>query len=77
MHLLNNRLLFHFPIRIRDKLYTEFKGSIPEIYRFKDKYPQKYDKEKNQIDIKLQDIKNLDYVKPIIDTAYKKSLHNE
>ncbi|MHC0037947.1 endonuclease NucS domain-containing protein [Pseudoneobacillus sp. C159] len=73
---IGNRILFHFPNGKRDEVYNNFKSSIPEIYCYKDKHPNERDKEQNQIDIKLMDIKNLEYIKQLIDEAYLKSIEN-
>lgn len=73
---IGNRLLFHFPYGNRDEIYSKYKKTIPEIYCYKDNHPEEHDKEQNQIDIKMKDIKNLDYVKPLIDEAYTNSLSN-
>jgi hypothetical protein len=74
---IGNRLLFHFPNGSRDEIYNKYKLSIPEIYRYKDNHPNEMDKEQNQIDIKLKYIKNLEYIKPLIDEALKKSYVGE
>ncbi|WP_283746224.1 endonuclease NucS domain-containing protein [Bacillus cereus] len=58
-----NRLLFHFPNGNRDGIYLQFKRRIPELY-----YSGSGDK--NQIDIKLSNIKCLENVKPLIDKAF-------
>ncbi|MDQ0975996.1 hypothetical protein QFZ31_005874 [Neobacillus niacini] len=74
---IGNRLLFHFPNGNRDEVYEKYKKIIPELYRFKDKNLQiaeKKDKEPNQIEIKLEYIKSLEYIKPLIDEAFKKVL---
>jgi hypothetical protein len=71
---IGNRLLFHFPNGKRDSVYDKYKNTIPELYRYKDKILQdstKKDKEPNQIDIKLKHVKSLEYVKPLIDEAFK------
>jgi hypothetical protein len=73
---IGNRLLFHFPNGSRDEIYNKYKSSIPEIYCYKDKHPNERDKEQNQIDIKLKDIRKLEYVKLLIKEAYSKSLEN-
>ncbi|MBU8877959.1 DUF91 domain-containing protein [Bacillus sp. FJAT-29790] len=72
-----NRLLFHFPNGNRDSIYDKYKNIISEIQRYKDKFLEnenKKDKEPNQIDIKLKHVKSLEYVKPLIDEAYKQAL---
>jgi hypothetical protein len=73
---IGNRLLFHFPNGSRDEVYNKFKSSIPEIYCYKDNHPNDKDREQNQIDIKLKDIKSLDHVKALIDEAFTTSLKN-
>jgi hypothetical protein len=73
---IGNRLLYHFPNGSRDKVYNNFKSSIPEIYCYKDNHPNDKDREQNQIDIKLKDIKSLDHVKALIDEAFTTSLKN-
>ncbi|MGJ7912620.1 endonuclease NucS domain-containing protein [Neobacillus sp. LXY-1] len=74
---IGNRLLFHFPNGNRDSVYDKYKNTIPELYRYKDKILQdanKKDKEPNQIDIKLKHVKSLEYVKPLIDEAFKEAI---
>lgn len=76
---IGDRLLFHFPHGDRDNLYDKYKLIIPELYRFKDNYldmENPMDKEPNQIDINLKYIKNLDYIKPLIDEAFKHAVMN-
>ncbi|WP_440971070.1 endonuclease NucS domain-containing protein [Peribacillus frigoritolerans] len=76
---IGNRLLFHFPCENRNSVFDRYKMIIPELYRFKDKYLDREnfkDKEPNQIDINLKYIKNLDYIKPLIDEAFTQSLSN-
>jgi hypothetical protein len=70
---IGNRLLFHFPNGSRDEIYNKYTIIIPEIYCYRDNHPDEKDKEQNQIDIKLKDIKNLEYIKPLIDEAFNKS----
>ncbi|MGM2731332.1 endonuclease NucS domain-containing protein [Bacillus cereus group sp. Bce005] len=77
---IGNRLLFHFPNGDRDSIYTKYKITIPELYRYKDKYSDNFhkdtykDKEPNQIDIKLKHVTSLDYIKPLIDETFKQAL---
>ncbi|MET3320547.1 UNVERIFIED_ORG: hypothetical protein ABIC97_003647 [Peribacillus simplex] len=76
---IGNRLLFHFPCGNRNSVFDRYKMIIPELYLFKDKYLDREnfkDKEPNQIDINLKYIKNLDYIKPLIDEAFTQSLSN-
>lgn len=76
---IGDRLLFHFPYGNRDKIYATYKTRVPELYRYKDKNFNKEnfrDKELNQIDIKLQNVKSIEYIKPLIDEAYKYALIN-
>lgn len=58
-----NRLLFHFPNGNRDKIYSDFIGIIPDLYHHRSD-------DINQIDIRLNDIKCLENVKPLIDKAF-------
>ncbi|MFJ5623389.1 endonuclease NucS domain-containing protein [Peribacillus loiseleuriae] len=62
------RLLFHFPNGNRDKIYLQFKIIIPELYH-------RSNNDKNQIDIKLNDIKCIEYIKPLIDRAFNNILN--
>ncbi|PGR32977.1 hypothetical protein COC47_28115 [Bacillus cereus] len=77
---IGNRLLFHFPNGNRDSIYVKYKITIPELYRYKDRFldnldNDKYkDKEPNQIDIKLKYVKSLEYIKPLINEAFKQVL---
>ncbi|WP_253297774.1 hypothetical protein [Bacillus albus] len=82
---IGNRLLFHFPNGNRDSIYTKYKITIPELYRYKDKYLDDFhnnnnniykDKEPNQIDIKLRHVTSLEYIKPLIDETFKQALMN-
>lgn len=59
------RLLFHFPVAERNHIFEENKHSCA-IYLPKDT------RDKNQIDIKLKNINNLDEVNSLIDLAYEK-----
>lgn len=74
---LENHLLFHFPNRNRDSIYAKHKIAIPELYRYKDKYLENFhkdnykDKDPNQIEIKLKHVTNLEYIKSLIDEAFK------
>lgn len=73
-------MLFHFPNGNRDSIYGKYKITIPELYRYKDKIlddldNDKYkDKEPNQIDIKLKHVTSLEYIKPLINEAFKQAL---
>ncbi|PGL12164.1 hypothetical protein CN912_10600 [Bacillus cereus] len=58
-----DRLLFHFPNGGRDEIYFQFKGRISELY-----YSGSVDK--NQIDIKLDDIECFENIKCLIDKAF-------
>jgi hypothetical protein len=58
-----NRVLFHVPTKIRDSVLERFKDKI-KIYIPVDP------RDKNQIDIELEDIVSLDSVKEIINLAY-------
>ncbi|HDR4373212.1 TPA: DUF91 domain-containing protein [Bacillus cereus] len=77
---IGNRLLFHFPNGNRDSIYTKYKITIPELYRYKDLHSDNShkdtykDKEPNQIDIKLKHVTSLEYIKPLIDETFKQAL---
>lgn len=58
-----NRVLFHVPIKIRDSVYEQFKDK-EKIYK------AVYQRDQNQIDIKLKDIISLEIIKELIDRAY-------
>ncbi|MEM5626877.1 endonuclease NucS domain-containing protein [Bacillus wiedmannii] len=79
---IGDRLLFHFPNGNRDSIYNKYKITIPELYRYKDKYLENFhkdkykDKEPNQIDIKLKYVTSLEYIKPLIDETFKQALIN-
>jgi hypothetical protein len=67
------RLLFHIPNYNRDEIFNKYKNMVPEIYRYKDNHLNTKDKEPNQIDIKLKDVPNLEYIRALIDEVYKLS----
>ncbi|WP_375088850.1 endonuclease NucS domain-containing protein [Peribacillus sp. RS7] len=73
---IGDRLLFHFPYGNRDSLYDRYKLIIPELDVSKINIKNSKDKEPNQIDINLKYIKNLDYIKPLIDEAFKHAVMN-
>lgn len=59
-----NRILFHFPIKMRDDIFEQYKDKL-NIYTSVN--PKR---DKNQINIALNDIGSLDSVKELIDLAY-------
>ncbi|AHX21934.1 endonuclease NucS domain-containing protein [Bacillus bombysepticus] len=79
---IGNRLLFHLPNGNHDSVYTKYKITIPELYRYKDKYSDDTrkdtykDKEPNQIDIKLKHVTSLEYIKPLVHESFKHALMN-
>lgn len=74
-----NRLLFHLPkvSKQRDNIFNKYKTKIPELYRYKDIYPDKKDREHNQIDIKLKNVRDLDYIKPLIIEIFTCSINHK
>lgn len=59
----NDRVLFHFPIKMRDKIFDKYKEKI-NIYIPIDP------RDKNQIDIYLKDINKLEDIIELINLAY-------
>lgn len=59
-----NRLLFHIPVNRRDEILSQLKESLV-VYRPIDP------RDKNQIDIQLEDIQSLDSIFPLVQIAYE------
>lgn len=73
-----NRLLFHLTKNSgeRDDIFNKYKVEILELYRYTDIYPDKKDREQNQIDIKLKNVRDLDYIKPLITDVFTCSINH-
>lgn len=73
-----NRLLFHLTKDSgeRDDIFNKYKVEIPELYRYTDIYPDKIDREQNQIDIKLKNVRDLDYIKSLITDVFTCSINH-
>ncbi|MHA6252746.1 hypothetical protein [Oceanobacillus sp. CAU 1775] len=60
-----NRVLFHFPIKIRESVFNNYWSKINISIPVDPK-------DKNQIDIELREINSLESVKELINLAYDK-----